>query len=598
MPHSIENLKKMNLKGLEKECQTIREDLIENIKETGGHLASNLGMVELTVALHYVFDSPRDVIFFDVSHQCYTHKMLTSRANEFKYLRKYHGLSGFSSPSESIHDPYEAGHSSTSISYALGYLEAKEKDPNLYGNIISVIGDASIVNGLAMEALNYLGSKPNQKMIIILNDNEMGISKNTGGLARTFNNIRAKGRFKILRKITPRFIKNALKSVAYKNNIFTGFGLKYLGIIDGHNLKDLIKYLEYAKKSPTSIVLHVKTTKGKGFKFAEEDKTGVWHSVPPFNPVTGAFLDDQKEEYSFGISLSKKLIEEIKNDDTIKVITPGMAYGSGIDEILSLYPKNFIDVGIAEENAITLAASLATNNFKPVVFLYSTFLSRAYDELLIDVARLKKHVVICLDRSGIVSGDGPTHQGIFDVAYLSSIPYLSIMAPRNTMEATKLLEFALESEGTFVIRYPKDAVTIESSLKVEKGKWEILKNSNNQKYIISYGPNLDLLREKLKNKDIGLINACFIKPFDQDLILKLVKEENTLYFYEEVVANNSLGSQVLTFLNNAYINKEIPMYKIHIKTLPNSYLEIGSRNELVKSYNLEIDEFIKKVGED
>lgn len=596
MPYSIDEIKKMSIQELNKVSENLRNDIIDNIMLTGGHLSSNLGVVELTLALHYVFNSPHDMFFFDVSHQTYAHKILTGRLDRFFSLRKLHGLSGFASKEESVHDVFEAGHSSTSISGALGYLEAKAQYPDRFGEIISIIGDASISNGLAMEALNYLASKKEQKMIVILNDNEMGISKNTGGLAKTFNRIRVRGQFKFIRKLMPRSIKMMMKSLAYRNNIFSSMGLKYIGVIDGHNLSDLIECLEYAKKSPVSVVIHVKTIKGKGLKYAEEDKTGIWHSTPPFDLETGIQMED-KDSYSFGPAICSYLMDEVKVNPNIRIITPGMGYGSGIDSFQLAFPKNFIDVGIAEENAIVMASSMADAGLIPVVFVYSTFLQRAYDELIHDMARNNSHVIVCVDRAGIVAGDGPTHQGIFDIAYLSTIPNIRILAPHTINECLRMVDYALHNDGCFVIRYPK--VTYEKGCNelLFNNKWEILKPSHNQKYIISYGPNLNDLLKELNQSEIGLINACTIKPFDQDLIINLVKNNNKLFFYEEVCQNNSLGMQVLAFLNDEVRNNTIKEYYLYHKTLPNSYLEVGMVDELKDEYGLNLKKFIQMVEE-
>ncbi len=595
MSYTIDELKRLPIKSLPEIIDKIRQEIIENVRMTGGHLSSNLGVVELTVALHYVFNSPHDKFFFDVSHQTYAHKIITGRLKDFKTLRKFHGLSGFSCKNESIHDIFEAGHSSTSISGALGYLEAKTYNPNLCGEVIVVIGDASIVNGLAMEALNYLASKVDQKMIIILNDNEMGISKNTGGLARTFNHIRVKGRFKLLRKVMPRTIKIMMKSLAYRNNLFSSMGLKYIGIIDGHNIKELVECLEYAKKATSSVIIHIKTVKGKGLKYAEEDKTGIWHSTPPFDIETGI----QKQEnsgYNFGQALCEELMEQVKIKQNIRVITPGMGYGSGIDSFELAYPNNYIDVGIAEENAIVMASSMAQAGLLPIVFIYSTFLQRAYDELLHDMARNKVHMIICVDRSGVVEGDGPTHQGIFDVAFLNTIPNIIVLAPHTIYEGKKMLTYALNNPGSYVIRYPKTTSVLYESCDVIN-QWEIIKKSENGKYIISYGPNLNILNELIKSSAIGLINAKIIKPFDHDMILKLVKDGCKLYFFEEVCQNNTLGSQVLTFLNKKYTDREIPNYYVYIKSLPDSFLEVGSKEELLNEYGLNMEKFTKYVEE-
>ena len=599
MAYSINEIKKMNISELNKLAENLRKDIINVVKTNGGHLASNLGVVELTIALHYVFNSPKDVILYDVSHQTYVHKLLTGRENLFPKLRMYKGLSGFSSSDESEHDIFDAGHSSTSLSLGIGYLEAKTEYPDIFDNIISVIGDASIVNGLSMEALNYLGSKPEHKMIIILNDNDMGISKSTGGLAKTFNKIRAKGRFKILRRITPKSLKKMMKLIAYKNTPFSGFGLKYLGVIDGHDIKQLIEYLEYAKKSPTSVVLHIKTKKGKGFSFAEEDKTGIWHSTNSFDEISGIQTKNKFDNCNFGINLAKKLSDEIDNGLTkIRVITAGMTYGCGLLDFSVRHPKNFIDVGIAEESATVMAASMAKGGLIPFVFIYSTFLQRSYDQIIHDVARKNEHVVFCIDRAGIVDSDGPTHQGIYDVAFLSTIPNIKIFSPSSIEELNIIIDYVINNPGTYAIRYPKYDSSNEMIISDIVDKWKILKESTNNKYIISYGPNLSTINEFLLNKNTGLINACLIKPYDEELIYNLLKNNYKLYFYEEVVRNNSLSNQVLDFANQLFLNNKIEKYFIKSKTLPNTYLEVGKKEELLNQYQMNIFDFVKSVEEE
>lgn len=592
--YSIDKLKKMNLDELLALAKNIREQIIKTVSINGGHLASNLGMVELTIALHYVFNSPHDLFFFDVSHQVYTHKLLTGRATNFDSLRKYQGITGFTNKQESIHDIYEAGHSSTSISAALGYLEAKETIPDLFDNAIAIIGDAAIVNGLSLEALNYLGSKPSQKMIVILNDNEMGISKNVGALAKTFTNIRAKGRFKILRKIMPKFLKRMMKSYAYSYTLFSSMGLKYLGVIDGHDFKALIKALNYAKSSTTSVIIHVKTIKGKGYKFSEEDKTGYWHHTNAFDIESGVQKSNAQDIYNFGKSISDYLLSIYQNNHPeLRVITPGMAYGSGLESFQVNAPKAFIDVGIAEENAIVMATAMAQAGLKPFVFVYSTFLQRAYDEIIHDMARNNQGVVIALDRSGIVEGDGSTHQGIYDVAYLSSIPGVIITAPRNLHEATLLVDYALNINKPLVIRYPKNAQSNEITEISDISKYDIMIEGST--YVISYGPVLDELATAFRNNNltIGLINARFIRPFDQSLIKELLIKQCKLYFYEEVVANNNLASQIINYANELKNQKLIDTYNIVSFSLPDTYLETGNREELKKQYGLSVQEFIE-----
>ncbi len=598
MSVTIKELKQMNMNELESLASNLRKKIIETVSKTGGHLSSNLGIVELTIALHYVFDSPRDLFFYDVSHQSYVHKLLTNRYDSFDKLRKLNGISGFTNKKESIHDIFEAGHSSTSISAALGYLEAKKENPNLFDNAIAIIGDASIVNGLSMEALNYLGSKTDQKLIIILNDNEMGISKNVGGLARTFNKIRVKNRFKLLRKITPKFFKNMMKSVAYKKTPFSGFGLKYLGVIDGHNIKELIEYFEYAKRCPTSLILHVKTIKGKGYKYAEEDKTGLWHSTPMFDIESGSQKENEFEKFLFGENIASILSEYIKNDKTnLRIITAGMPYGCGLTTIMSEYPQNVIDVGIAEENAVLMATTMSAGGLIPFVFIYSTFLQRAYDEIIHDLARNNAHAIICVDRAGIVDGDGPTHQGIYDVAYLNTIPNVILLAPSNIEELRVMIDYAINNHALYVIRYPKYAYEQGFKCMFDQ-KWKIVKKSNNNKYIITYGPNVSTFYRLLNNSSVGLINASCLKPIDEELIRNLLINNNSLYFYEEVIENNSLYQQVLNYTNSLYQQKIINSYRIINKTLPNTYLEMGTKEELIDLYNMNISEFIDEVEGD
>ena len=595
MSIDLESLKKMNVTELENLASSLREKIINTLSFTGGHLSSNLGVVELTIALHYVFNSPKDKILFDVSHQTYVHKLLTGRYDEFDSLRTYGGLSGFSSIKESIHDSYDAGHSSTSISYALGLLEAKKTYPDLFDNAISVIGDASIVNGLSMEALNYLGSKPDQKLIIILNDNEMGISKNVGGLARTFNKIRVKNRFRLLRKIMPKFIKNMMKSIAYKKTPFSGFGIKYLGVIDGHNIKELIEYFEYAKKCPTSVILHVKTQKGKGYKFAEEDKTGIWHSTPPFDVSTGVQNVSSNNLTLFGESFSNIIDEKIDSGiKNIRVMSAGMIYGTGLSTLSLVKPEYVIDVGIAEENAVVMATGMASAGLIPFVFIYSTFLQRAYDAIIHDFAKNNSHGVLCLDRSGIVDGDGPTHQGIYDVAYLSTIPNLNILAPRNIGELKSMVDYVINHRAPYAIRYPKYCFS-ESSVVSFNLKWEIIKESKNKKYIISYGPVVDSFNKLLHDSEVGLINASTIKPIDKELIKELLINNNELYLYEEVISTGSLKQSVISYASNLYLDKVITSFNISSKVLPDTYLEVGSKEELLDLYHMNINEFIKEV---
>lgn len=575
----INKLKQMNIEDLERLALSLREEIINSVSKNGGHLSSNLGIVELTIALHKVFDAPNDVIIYDVSHQTYAHKLLTGR--NLDNLRKFEGISGFSKITESIYDSYEAGHSSTSISAAIGFLEAKKNNPSI-NDVVCVIGDSSITNGLAFEALNYLGAKKDQKVIIILNDNQMSVSKSVGSLAMSFNKIRVRGNFKLLRKITPKGIKKMLKSFAYRQNIFEYLGYRYFEGIDGHNIKELIKYLSFAKKSTKSVVLHVKTMKGKGYKFSEEDARGYWHHVDPFDIITG-LPKSNNDLKQFGEEIANHLSNKIDNGmNNIRVITPAMTLGSGLSSLSKNHPENFLDVGIAEENAVTCASSMALKGLKPFVFVYSTFLQRSYDEILHDVARMNLPVVFCVDRAGIIDGDGDTHQGIYDVAFLSTIPGIEILAPKNILEAKNAVDYALIKNSPVAIRYPK--LDFNSNLPSTKtfDKWDIITDGNI--CIITYGRMLHEVSKYIDN-NITLVNACNLSIIDVDLINKY---ENIIVI-EDVINNSCLGEKIISYCYNNKLNKNIRTYN-----LGNCYLECGNYQELVNKYIGNLEEIIRK----
>ncbi len=589
----LEDLKTMSFNELEKLATDIRNKIIEVTSKNGGHLSSNLGVVELTIALHKVFDSPTDKIIFDVSHQMYAHKILTGRLNEFDSLRKLDGLSGFAKYSESIHDCFEAGHSSTSISAALGFLEAKKTFNNEIGEVISVIGDASLTNGLCFEALNYLADHKEQKMIIIINDNNMSISKNTGFMAKRYNSLRIKKSVNWLKKITPIRLKHALQYYAYKVDLFTSMGFKYFENIDGHNLKDLVKYLTFAKNSPKSIVLHIKTTKGKGYLPAENDTLGIWHGVGGFDIVTGKF-NKKNQGISYGEAISDELVKYMDGEQGkyVRVITPAMVLGSGISSFAEKYPEFTIDVGIAEENGLLMAASMGRAGLKPVFFVYATFLQRAYDQLIHDIARTNTHVVICVDRAGIVPDDGDTHQGIYDLAMYDSIPGLTVLHPASISDAKKMLKYALdEIEGPVIIRYPKGEAKIDINSFNNQRSWSKLIEHNN--YIITYGNSVSECYQVIKDKNlnIGLIAAPIISEVDQELIKRL-KPGSNLYVYEEVISKGSLGSKILEFIHSENLNINLKMVN-----LDNIYLTVGKIDELKKRYHVSIEDLIALIKE-
>lgn len=589
---SVDELKTLSIKELEVQADLIRNYIIENVSHTGGHLSANLGVVELTLALHYVFNSPHDKIIFDVGHQTYTHKIITGRKEEFKNLRKLNGLSGFLKYSESSHDAWEAGHSSTAIGAALGFLEAKKTNSDI-GEVIAVVGDGAIQNGLSLSALNFLASRKNEKMIIVLNDNEMSISKNVGGLSDFFNKLRIRKSYSLFRKVTPKFVRNTFKMLVYKNdNLFTNLGFKYFGPIDGHDIKSLVKYLDYAKKYDKSIILHVKTVKGKGYLPSELDCIGKWHGVGPFDIKSG----EQNNKYLPGYStwsteIGKLLLDKVKSNDKIKIISPAMIYGSGLDIINEEKSDAIIDVGINEELACLMAASMSQNGLVPVVSIYSTFLQRSYDILNHDISRTNSHVIFMIDRSGMVSGDGSTHQGIYDISIMSSLPNFVIAMPRSILQAEMLLDKAINCNSPFAIRYPKGKVKLTDDIitnyKNSGYEWEIIKDISDIN-IISYGDNINEIYNLVKNKKIGLINALFIKPLDKELIKKL--NNTKVIVYEEVCKNSSLGSMIAEFILENKLTIDFKHY-----ALDNVIIEEGNKDELKKKYNLDIKEILESL---
>ncbi len=592
---TIEELKKMSYEQLDELASLIREEIIKTVSINGGHLASNLGVVELTIALHKVFDSPKDKLIFDVSHQVYAHKIITGRLKKFYTLRKFEGISGFSKYSESEHDAFEAGHSSTAISAGLGYLEAKKEYPDDIGEIIAIVGDASIANGLSFEGINYLGDHKEQKMIVIINDNAMGVSKNVGALARSYNNIRTKGKFRKLRNIIPLKIKKALKSTFYDINIFNSLGFQYFEKIDGHNIKELVKYLTYAKNCKESVVLHVLTTKGKGYKYSENDLNGSWHGVEPFNIETG-YPINKNEGISFGKALASYLQEFVATNESgnlIRVITPAMALGSGLVEFSKNCSKQFIDVGLAEENATLMASSMSHAGLIPILFIYSTFLQRSFDELLHDIGRSNQHVILCIDRCGIVENDGDTHQGIFDLAYLSMLSNFTILSPNNLSQAISMLDFAInDCNGPVAIRYPKQNLVEKVEMFKYQPQWHIEKDGI--VYVITYGRLYNDVKEYFYNNNIniGLVDANIIMPLDTVTLDVILNKAKKIVVYEEVIKNGSLGSLILLYINEKKLNIEF-----EIISLENTYLETGNRYELMNKYQISLVKLMKAIGE-
>ena len=613
----IENprfLKKMKKKELQVLASDIREFLIDNISKTGGHLSSNLGVVELTIAIHKVFNSPKDKIIFDVGHQSYTHKILTGRAKDFDTLRKYNGLSGFQKMNESIYDSYEAGHSSTSLSSALGFAIARDLDKKDY-NIISVIGDGSIGNGLAYEALNHIGSL-DTPLIVILNDNEMSISKNVGAVSNLLDRIRSRQGYTktkiktkgVLYKIPflgeklangISLIKKSFKKLYIKDGfLFEELGFNYYGPINGHDFNELIRYLEIAKKQTRPVLLHVITEKGKGYPYAEEDLEGVWHGVTPFEISTGEIIKKHDDKISWSEVISNDLIKLAKVNEDLVVITPAMASGAKLNGFRDKYPDRFIDVGIAEEHSIVLANALAIANKRPFVSIYSTFLQRAYDEIQQDVARMNSPVVIGIDRAGIVGEDGETHQGIYDVSYLSHIPNMIITCPKDAKEAFDLLYTGFSSDSPYAIRYSRKRIEYKETIPslLEIGSWEEVKKGLDG-VIITYGDLVDkaieISKELYKHKiSIGVINARFIKPFDEKMFRSILDKNKKVFVYEEVAKIGSLGERLCMYaLDNGY-KPDITCFSIKDEFIPQ-----GHYDTILKVLELDVESIYSKIRE-
>ena len=523
-PSFVKDLSIKELKILAKE---IREFLINNISKTGGHLSSNLGVVELTIALYYVFDPEKDKFLFDVGHQSYVHKILTGRAKEFNTLRQYGGLSGYISRSESKYDIWESGHSSTSISAMAGMLTNAKDDEK----ILTVIGDSSITNGIAIEGLNYIGEKADKRAIIILNDNKMGISKSVGAFTKMFSRMRGsrfyRGLKAFLIRILPKIIvrmfhrlKRSFKALIQHDNMLEDMGFDYYGPDDGNDLKTLIRLFERIKTHTNSpVVLHLNTIKGKGYKNSETDTEGDYHGVNPFDPETGMVLN-KDNDVSYSEAVSKYLISKRKTEEFL-VITPAMISGSKLANFKKEYPNDIIDVGIAEEHAAIMGAGAVLSNKKIVLLMYSTFAQRAFDEYLNDIARQDLPVIIGIDRAGIVGEDGPTHQGIYDVAMFSLMPNVIITMPRNQQQLIGLFNYAFEVKHPIVIRYPRlkeESCDLDMNFKTDL-KWELL-TKGNKINLVGYGPDIERINNIVKsnNIDANVIDAKSIKPLDNDML--------------------------------------------------------------------------------
>lgn len=607
-------IKKLSTPEMQVLCQDIRTFLIDSLSKTGGHVSSNLGVVELTVAMHKVFNSPKDKFIWDVGHQVYIHKILTGRANQFSTLRQFKGLSGFPKRKESVHDCWETGHASTSISAAVGMAYARDLSDEDY-HVVAVIGDGSLTGGMAYEALNQIGHT-NKRLIVIINDNEMAISPNVGALHNLFGSIRTNESY----LTTKRCLKKLLKNTSFLNRVmyrakgslkrfvigeipFDAMGFKYFGPVDGHNLDDLIKNLNFAKKADKPVIVHVKTTKGKGFSYAEEDKLGTWHGIGKFNKETGEVAISQKENtVSWSKLICNGLIELTKHDSRVAVITPAMINGSALNEYQQLYPDRLIDVGIAEEHAVTMAGGMATQGMKPFVSIYSTFFKRAFDQVHHDVARQELNVVFGVDRAGIVGADGETHQGLYDIPMLRPIPNMVMMMPKDANEAYDLLYTAYQINGPVAIRYPRGNIanvtpSYNSWKQIPIGSWQILRTGT-MAYVISMGPILEDLVElaeqlsQTEKLEVGVVNARFIKPLDYKLLDELAQCQVPLIVYEESARIGGLGTAILEYYNET--NQVVDMKRMGV---PDLYVQHGSVPEVLEELHLSLQDIKEEIKE-
>lgn len=557
------DLKKLNYEDKKELAEEIRSYIIDVVSKNGGHLASNLGVVELTIALHSIFDTPKDKIIWDVGHQTYVHKILTGRKNQMKTLRMLDGISGFPKTTESEYDCFNTGHSSTSISAALGMARARDILNENY-KVIAVIGDGALTGGMAEEALNDAGASKSN-IIVVLNDNEMSISKNVGGISLLLGKMRTKNVYtkanekvrvrmgnipkvgnKIV-KLTSR-IKNSIKQIFISKMYFEDIGYTYLGPVDGNDIEAVEEILEQSKKCKGPVLVHVVTKKGKGYKPAEKNPS-KFHGTAPFDKKTGEVLKVKSKDYSkvFG----EKLVEIAKNDNRIVAITAAMADGTGLSEFKKKYPKRFFDVGIAEQHAIGMAAGMAKSGLIPVVPIYSSFYQRAYDQVIHDVCMQNLHVIMCADRAGIVGNDGETHQGLLDMASFSIVPNMTIMAPKDFKELEQMMDFAVNFNGPILIRYPRGGegkVKFKCNEKIVLGESELLKEGSDVT-IIAIGKMVEKAVEVAdKFSKIGvdaeIINARFLKPFDENKIIESIEKTKNVITIEDGFIKGGLATTV------------------------------------------------------
>ena len=609
-----EDIKKLNIGQLNRLALELRSFVLENVSKTGGHLASNLGIVELTLALHYCFDAPKDKIVWDVGHQAYIHKILTGRKDKFTTLRQLDGLSGFPKPSESEYDTFTAGHSSTSISIALGFACARDMRGS-DEKVVAVIGDGSLTGGVAFEALNNAG-RSNSNIIVVLNDNQMSISGNVGALSRHLGELRTERGYieakNDVKKLLNRFpdsekmvnkikrTKNRIKYLFIPGVIFEELGFKYIGPVDGNNIESLIEVINRAKNIEGPVLIHVKTKKGKGYKYAENNPS-AYHGVSAFDLSTGASIKkSNKPTYSdvFG----KTMCSMADEDDKIVAVSAAMGNGTGLSKFISKHPSRFYDVGIAEQHAVSFSAALAKSGFRPVFAVYSTFLQRAYDEIMQDVCLQNLHVVFAVDRAGIVGADGETHQGIYDISYFTHMPNMTVMMPKNGIELEKMLRYAVYNiDGPVAVRYPRGNISdiySENTSEIEFGKAELLEDGE-KIAVISAGAvcdNAAKVCEMLKNDGYNpmLINMRFAKPVDKEMLKLAAEKCGYIFTLEDNVIDGGAGMAVLEALNDMELMNDV---KVHSYAFPDKFIEHGTRDQLFERYKLDSESIYKDTKE-
>ena len=609
-PADLKNISRDDLPQLAEE---IRMAIVDVVSKTGGHLAPSLGAVELAIAIHYVFDTPRDKVIWDVGHQAYAHKLLTGRREQFRTLRQFNGISGFCRRSESPYDAFTTGHSSTSISAGLGIACAKDlKDEN--SKVIAVIGDGSMTAGIAFEGLNQTGDTHKDKnLIVILNDNEMSISRNVGALSSFLSRKFSGKKIQELRKELGDFLKSlpkfgddiyqlakrteeSLKTFVTPGMLFEAFNFEYFGPINGHKLNHLIDILNNIKHLKEPVLLHVSTQKGKGYPPAEKNPVH-FHGCTQFEVATGNCLDQKSPNPSYTQVFGDTMVQLAKEDQKIIAVTAAMPEGTGLAQFSELFPERFFDVGIAEQHGVTFAAGMATENLKPVVAIYSTFLQRAYDQILHDVCLESLHVVFAIDRGGIVGEDGSTHHGLFDLCYLRNLPNMVVMAPKDENEMRRMLVTALKYDGPIAFRYPRGAGTgtiLEKDIQpLPIGKAQILKEGEDV-LILAIGQSVcEALDAHSELTQLGIsatvVNCRFVKPLDVELICSLAKKIPRIITVEENIRQGGFGSAVLEEFNDSGITG----FQLERIGIPDTFVEHGPQNLLRSKYGVDADAIVE-----